>query len=78
MSDKWVEGTDAWSRSFIELATPERLAEIAEERRETQSRRRVIEVRRALAAFIFNDLAPDEIESLYAQMRNNGMPEVPQ
>ena len=64
----------AWFHSRIEIATPERLAEIeAEREKETIKRQRIV-LKKAVIDFIEHDMTHEEIERLAAHLRNMGMP----
>jgi hypothetical protein len=64
----------AWFHSRIEIATPERLAEIEAERKRAALAEKQLLLKNTVLKFIANDMTPDEIEQLAARLRNMGMP----
>lgn len=71
---EWGKG-GSWLHKYIELATPENVAAVEAGRREKEQAKRVKRVRAAVVSWVDN-LTPDELDSVYRQFVNMGMPPV--
>jgi hypothetical protein len=65
-----------FSRVYIEPATEIRRQEFKQSRLERENRTRLVLLRAAISRFVQYDMSSDEVEWLYKQLLNHGMPKV--